>query len=121
MFRDRYSYGKPEVTIYGLKIDESWFVCNPSERFAPSYGHVTEKRLFQVCLEDYLQACEGECQLPQAKYDPWTFWKSDSEEELREGKGEMIVTLHSDDKDALWELKQWVSGPCTILRIRVDY
>lgn len=109
------------MTFYGLKIGESWFVCNPSERFAPSYGRVTEKRLFQVCLEDYLQACEGECSLPTTDDELWTFWKSDSEEELREGKGDLVVALHSDDKDALWELEQWVSGPCTRLRIQVDY
>lgn len=107
--------------FYGLKIHGSWNICDPSDRFAPSYGPVTDKRIFQVCLEEYLQEGDGECSLPWRESEPWTFWKGNSEEEIREGKGELIVSLHAENKDALWELRQWVSGSCTCFRIRVDY
>lgn len=107
--------------IYGLKIRRSWYICDTANKFAASYGPVGEKDAFWSCLEDYLQACDGRCNLPYNAAEAWTFWKADSQEKLLEDKGSLIVTLHADDKDALWQLKKWISGSCARLRIQIDY
>lgn len=106
--------------IYGLKIGNSFWFCDTTKQFAPSYGPVTDKTAFCSCLEDKLQEGEGECSLPR-ETNPWTFYKGESKEQIEQGNGELIVTLHRGNKEALWDLVDWVSGPCTMLRIKTDY
>ena len=106
--------------IYALKINDSYTFCDTTERFAASFGPVTEKNAFHTCLEEYLQDGEGRCSLPR-QTDPWEFYKGSSQEEIEQGKGELIVTLHEGSKEALWDLVKWVNGPCTMLQIKVDY
>ena len=88
-------------------------------KFAPSYGPVTEKKMFQALLEDYLED-DGYCSLPH-ETSPWTFWKAETVEQLRSDQGTLIKTLHRNDKESLFELLDWVQGACTTIRICVDY
>jgi hypothetical protein len=102
--------------LYGLEVNETFWFCDTTERFAPSYGAVTDKRAFECCLEEYLQDTEGYCSLPREN-NPWKFYIGTSKEEIEQGNGELIVTLHQGNKDALWELYQWAN----CLRIHVSY
>lgn len=106
--------------VYGLNIDGSWYFCIPSRRFAPSWGDVKQRDAFETCLEEYLQSYEGSCGLP-TEAEPWQFYSGESQEELVEGKGTLIVSLHRGNKEALWDLYKWCSGRCVGFEIRVDY
>jgi hypothetical protein len=106
--------------LYALEIDGDFWFCDTSTRFGPGYGLVTDKKAFQRCLEDYLQETEIECPLPRSSA-PWNFYCGKTENGIKQGERELIVSLHRSDKDALWELSQWVSGSSTCLRIKADY
>ena len=112
--------------VYALKVTSEYredileFV-KPTERFAPTYGPVTEHAVFGVCLEDWIQnRCDGRTYLPSKK-EPWVFLKGNSEEDIRNGLGEEIVTLHSGDAESLWKLYEWAHNICTGFRIVVSY
>lgn len=108
--------------IYGLKITygDSWWFCDPSKRFAPSYGPVSDKTIFSSCLEDYLQDGEGNTSFPNEQ-NPWEFYKAETQEDLEQGRGELIATLHNGNPEALWKLYSWCRGACTAVRVCVDY
>lgn len=98
-------------------VETTHYVC--SEDNTKFYG-TDEKRIFQNCLEDYIQSQECSTCFPTKKH-PWVFVKSESEQDILNGLGEVIKILHQDDKDALWELYDWASGACLCFRIVVDY
>lgn len=106
---------------YALRVvefgEKAHYVC--SEHNTKFYG-TDEKRIFQNCLELYLQEQEGSVGCPDKK-NPWIFVKSESEQDILNGLGEVIKILHNEDKDSLWELYDWASGSCTMFRIVVDY
>lgn len=107
--------------IYGLEIDEEFYICDPDQRFLPTFQpRPTPKRIFGVCLEDYLQGVDGSCSLPRQD-SPWRFWRAQSEEAIKAGRGELVIELHKGNKDSLWELIDWLNGSCTAVRVMTDY
>jgi len=108
--------------IYGLKntYGESWTFCDPSKRFAPSYGPVKEKAIFSICLEEYLQEGDGNCPFPGPEH-PWEFYKAETQQDLEEGRGELIASLHNGTPEALWELYHWCRGGCVKVGVSLSY
>lgn len=107
--------------FYGLNINDSWFVCDPSQRFSPSCGSISDQDIFEALLEEHLQDYDGHCSLPWDEVSAWTFWKGNSKTDILEGKGELIKTLHGGNKEAWWELRNWLNGSCITIRVYADY
>ena len=111
------------MTEFALRIssyeDEEWWY--PKYTNYITSQPVNQNLIFGWCLESYLASMEGSCSLPKEN-SPWEFVKGETKEDIEQCRYEVIASLHTESKEALWEFCKWIRGcQCVALRVAVCY